>query len=85
MATTTTELIEETRGARGRKMRTTQERDAYVQAYRTSGLTQKAFAKRGGRMGLGRCLLFLAFNALPPINLSRRSGHRHPRRFALIR
>jgi len=48
MATTTTELIEETRDARGRKMRTAQERDAYVQAYRTSGLTQKAFAKREG-------------------------------------
>ncbi len=29
-------------------MRSAQERDAYVQAYRASGLTQKAFAKREG-------------------------------------
>ncbi len=48
MATITTELIEQTKDIRGRTVRTAQEREAYVRAYRESGLTQQAFARREG-------------------------------------
>lgn len=48
MATITTELIEQKRDERGRKITSKAERAALVAAYAQSGLTQKAFAKREG-------------------------------------
>jgi hypothetical protein len=48
MATITTELIAEKRDSRGRHVRTAGEREAYLRAFRESGLTQAAFAKREG-------------------------------------
>ena len=48
MATITTELIEQKRDERGRKITSKAERAALVAAYAQSGLTQKAFAKKEG-------------------------------------
>ena len=50
MGTITAELVEtgEKRDARGRRMTPVQRRSAIVRAYRTSGLTQAAFARREG-------------------------------------
>jgi transposase-like protein len=50
MMTITTELVETgaKRDGRGRRIATTEERDALVAQYRESGLTQKAFAEREG-------------------------------------
>jgi hypothetical protein len=48
MATITTELIAEKRDSRGRHVRSAGEREAYLRAFRESGLTQAAFAKREG-------------------------------------
>jgi hypothetical protein len=48
MATIATELIESKRDERGRKITPRAEREALVQAYHTSGMTQKAFAEREG-------------------------------------
>jgi len=48
MATITTELIEQKRDARGRKITSEAERAALIAVYAQSGLTQKAFAKREG-------------------------------------
>ncbi|MEO7701247.1 MAG: hypothetical protein ABIZ04_18645 [Opitutus sp.] len=48
MVTITTELIESKRDDRGRQIRSRDEREGLVRAYRESGLTQKAFAAREG-------------------------------------
>jgi transposase-like protein len=50
MGTITAELVEtgEKRDARGRRMTPVQRRRAIVRAYRASGLTQAAFARREG-------------------------------------
>ena len=48
MATIATELIETKRDERGRQIRSAEERESLLQAYRESGLTQKAFAAREG-------------------------------------
>jgi transposase-like protein len=50
MMTITTELVETgaKRDGRGRRIATTEEREALVAQYRESGLTQKAFAEREG-------------------------------------
>jgi transposase-like protein len=50
MMTITTELVETgaKRDGRGRRIATTEEREALVSQYRESGLTQKAFALREG-------------------------------------
>lgn len=48
MATITTELIEQKRDERGRKITSQEEREALLEAYGKSGLTQKAFARREG-------------------------------------
>lgn len=50
MGTITAELVEtgEKRDARGRRMTPVQRRSAIVRAYRASGLTQAAFARREG-------------------------------------
>jgi transposase-like protein len=50
MGTITTELIEAKRDERGRHITTTEEREALLKAYRESGLTQAAFARREGVM-----------------------------------
>ena len=41
-------LIETKRDERGRQIRSAEERESLLQAYRESGLTQKAFAAREG-------------------------------------
>lgn len=50
MASTTTELIENGTkvDGRGRRIVTSQEREALIAAYRSSGMTQRAFAQREG-------------------------------------
>ena len=48
MATIATELIETKRDERGRQMRSAEERESLLQAYRESGLTQQAFAAQQG-------------------------------------
>ncbi len=48
MATIATELIESKRDERGRRITARAEREALVQAYRASKMTQKAFAEREG-------------------------------------
>ena len=48
MVTIETELIETKRDERGRQMRAASERKALVEAYQSSGLTQRAFAEREG-------------------------------------
>jgi len=48
MATIVTELIDVKRDDRGRQIRSAEERESLVRAYRESGLTQKAFAAREG-------------------------------------
>ena len=48
MATIATELIEVKRDECGRKMTGRAEREALVEAYQASGMTQKAFAEREG-------------------------------------
>ena len=48
MAIIATELIETKRDERGRRITRAAEREALVQAYEESGLTQKAFAKQEG-------------------------------------
>lgn len=48
MRITTTELVEAKRDERGRRITPAAEREAVVRAYEQSGLTQKAFARRGG-------------------------------------
>ena len=48
MTTLSTEVLDQTRDARGRQVRTAREREEYLNAYRASGLSQMAFAKREG-------------------------------------
>jgi transposase-like protein len=48
MAAITTELIRTKQDERGRRITPAAEREALVQAYTESGLTQKAFAEREG-------------------------------------
>ena len=48
MGTIATELMETKRDERGRRITPAAEREALVRAYRESGLTQKAFAKKEG-------------------------------------
>ena len=48
MATITTELIRTKQDERGRRITSAAEREALIQAYTQSGLTQKAFAQREG-------------------------------------
>lgn len=48
MGTISTELLDQKRDARGRHMRTRQERESLLKVYEESGLPQLAFAKREG-------------------------------------
>lgn len=48
MATIATELIDLKRDTKGRQIRTAAERASLVEAYRRSGLTQRAFAEQEG-------------------------------------
>ena len=48
MMNITTEVFERKRGQGGRKFTTAGERTALIEAYRTSGLTQRVFAQREG-------------------------------------
>jgi hypothetical protein len=48
MTTLSAELIEEKRDARGRQVRSKEEREGYLVAFAQSGLSQQAFAKREG-------------------------------------
>ena len=78
MGTTVAELVEtgEKRDGRGRRIRPKEEQAEYVQAYRESGLTMAAFARREG-------LKYPTFAGW--VLRSQRRGNRAPVPFAEVR